>query len=450
VGDLLELAERAVEAAVEAGADFADAGASEGRSLSVSVEKASLHSASDRRNAGVSVRAIVRDASAVASDNRLGPEAPVEAARRAVSAAGLAEPDPDFVRLPSPEDFEEVEGLSDPEIESLGVPRLIDVVLAEVAAARAVDARFTVQASGSVGSGRSAFANSCGVRHERSSTSIRCSVFPTIKDGDEVGSFVDFDYARRMCEFAPQGIGRSAAEEACRFLGARPAPTKTLPVVLGPLAAYGFLSAVVGAAGGEDIQRGRSFLVGKLGEQIASELITLTDDGLIPAGMSSGPLDGEGSVRKKVTVVEKGVFRTELHGLYTSEKAARRGEERPCTGHGVRGGGVSPTNVIPSLGTKTAEEIVAEIDEGIYVNMGGFAPNRVTGDISASVDFGFKIEKGRLAYPLRDTMLGVNVFDFLRAVDAVSSDARTEPGAVMPTIRARGVRVAGRASPSGA
>jgi PmbA protein len=444
VADLLALAKRAVEVATGAGAEFADAEASETRRLSVSVEKSSLHSTSDRRTAGVSVRAIVSGASGFAHDNRLTPDAAESAALRAVAAAKLAEPDPDFVRLPAPEPFDEVGGLFDPEVERLGAPALIEIVLAEVAGAMEVDPLFTVQSGATSSAGRSAFVNSCGVEHERAATSISANVFPTFRDGDEVGSFFDFDHARRIEDFAPAGIGRKSAEEAKRFLGAKAAPTATLPVVLGPLAAGSLLGSIAGAAGGEDIQRGRSYLGGKLGERIASEHVTLVDDGLILAGMGSGPLDGDGSVRRKVTIVEAGVFKSELHSLYTSEKARKRGEERACTGHGRRGGGVGPTNVIPTLGMKTAAEILAETDEGIYVNYGGVAPNGVTGEISASVDFGFKIEGGKLAYPLKNTMLGVNVFDFLKAIDAVSSDARIEPGAVMPTIRATGVRVAGQ------
>jgi PmbA protein len=449
VADLLKLAKRAVEVAVASGADFADAGASEGRGLSVKFEKSSLHSTSDRTSGGVSVRAVVKGATGFSNDPRLTPEAAEDCARRATEAARLAEPDPDFVRLPSPEPFEPIEGLEDPEVAALDVPALIELIAAEVAAARAVDGRAVVQAGASASSSDAALVNSCGIEDERASTSVGCSVFPTVKDGDDVGSFFDFDRARRLADFAPQGLGRSAAETAVSFMGARQAPTKVLPVVLGPLAAHGLLSAVAYAAGAESIQRGRSFLAGKLGERIASEHVTIVDDGLIPGGLGSGPLDGEGSVRRRATIVEKGVFRQELHGLYTSEKARKRGEERENTGHGGRGGGTGPTNVRPELGGKTADEIIAETEEGIYVNYGGVQPNMVTGEISASVDFGFKIENGRLAYPLRNTMLGVNVFELLKALDAVSSDYREEPGLVMPTVRATGVRVASAPSAGG-
>lgn len=441
--DLLDAARHAVEVATSGGADFADAEASTSRGISVSVEKSSLHHSSERRGEGLSVRAVVNGGTGSAGVTRLSKAEAEEAAKRAVAAARLAEPDPDFVRLPSPEPFEEVAGLFDGPAAGLTVKELVEIVTAEVASALSVDKRLQVQAGASLWAGASAFVNSCGVRHERASTSVRFSIFPSLKDGEDVGSFFDFDSARRLEDFEPRGLGKSTAETAVSFKGARPAPTGVFTVVLGPLAAHAFLGAVAAAAGAEGILRGRSFLAGKLGERIASERITIVDDGLVPGGLGSGPLDGEGSVRKKVVVVENGVFVNELHGLYTALKAEKRGLKAECTGHGSRGGGTHPTNVQIALGERTAEEIIREVDEGIYVNYGGVVPNLVTGEISASVDFGFKIEGGRLAYPLRNTMLGVNAFELLHCVDAVSSDCRVEPGIVMPSLRAGGVRVAG-------
>jgi len=154
--------------------------------------------------------------------------------------------------------------------------------------------------------------------------------------------------------------------------------------------------------------------------------------------MASGSWDREGAVRKKVTVVEEGVLVNHLHGSYTAHKA---GEEN--TGHGNRWGGVAPTNVLPELGTSTGSEIISDTKEGIYVNMGSVSPHPVHGEISATIDFGYKIENGELAYPLRNTMLGINVFDLLNNLDAISSDYREEPGIIMPTIRVQNVKVAG-------
>jgi PmbA protein len=144
--------------------------------------------------------------------------------------------------------------------------------------------------------------------------------------------------------------------------------------------------------------------------------------------MSSGCCDGEGFPRKPLVVVERGVLKSYLHNFYTANKG---GEEN--TGHSTRGG-ISPTNIRPSLGSMTAAEIIEDTKEGLYINRSGLSPNSVTGDISATVDFGFKIENGKLAYPVQNTMVGVNILDLLKSIDAISSDYREEPGIVMPTV----------------
>jgi PmbA protein len=179
--------------------------------------------------------------------------------------------------------------------------------------------------------------------------------------------------------------------------------------------------------------------VGRKGQRIASELLTISDEPLIPRGLGSGRCDGEGFPHKPITIVENGVLLTYLHNSYTANKA-----KEPNTGHGTRGG-ISPTNVIPQLGRATAAEIIADTHQGIYLNSGGVSPNSVTGEISATVDFGFKIENGRLAYPVKSTLLGIHMLKLLQHIDAISSDYREEPGMIMPTIRAQGVQVAGGA-----
>ncbi len=77
------------------------------------------------------------------------------------------------------------------------------------------------------------------------------------------------------------------------------------------------------------------------------------------------------------------------------------------------------------------------------MNIGSLNPDPVSGDISASVDFGFKIENGKLAYPVVNTMLSGHIFEVLRDIDAVSSDCREEPGNILPTIRISRMQVAG-------
>jgi PmbA protein len=206
--------------------------------------------------------------------------------------------------------------------------------------------------------------------------------------------------------------------------------------VFGPLAGRGLILGLCAAASAEDIQRKRSFLVGRRGDKIASEHLTLVDDPLIPGGLSSSPFDGDGFPHRQVTLVDGGVLKTYLHSNYTAKKS---GEDN--TGHATRVG-IAPTNIRPKLGPKAAAELIGEVEEGIYVVLGQPSPDTASGQISALVDAGFKIEKGELTYPLQSTMVAGHALEMLGSIDAISSDYREEPGIVLPTIRVASARVA--------
>jgi len=259
-----------------------------------------------------------------------------------------------------------------------------------------------------------------------------------IRRGDDVGSFYDFDSARVLEDFAPDGIGARVAQKALKFLGARKIETQRIPVILGPMAASSVFNSIVLNADAEDVQRGRSFMAGKVGEKIASDIITITDDPLIPRGLASRPWDSEGAPSKPLLGVENGILKTYLYSSYTAGKA-----KVAITGHGTRSGNAVPSNIVPKLGSMTSEEIIRSTKRGLYIDIGGIAPNSTTGDVSRTVDFGFAIENGELAYPVASTMIGGNFLDMLRNVDAISSDYREEPGTIMPTIRIQDVLVAG-------
>jgi len=435
--ELTRFAEIACEAARKAGAEFADASCHRGRNVSVDIEKNSIKSCDVRWSQGISVRAIYRGGSGSASSDKLDERAAVEAGRNAAELAKLSEPDPDFVTLPPPEPCTEVPGLYDERVAALGIKDLIGIILAEVDAARSVARDANVQAGIGCSDWQSALANSLGIRHFQAGSSIGCSVTPIIRRGDDVGTFFDFDQARAMEDFDPTGIGARAAEMALRFLGARKIETAVMPIVLGPLASPTLAYALAGAADAEDVQRNRSFLVDMEGRQIASEILTLVDDPTIPRGMGSRACDGEGVPSRKLTFVENGVLCTYFYNSYTANKA-----KRPYTGTGYRSG-AGPSNLIPKLGEKTSQQIISEIESGLYINMGGISPNPITGEVSGSVDFGFKIERGELAYPVKNTMIAGNFLEMLGNLDAISSDYRAEPGRIMPTVRIQGVRVAG-------
>ena len=435
---LLATARQACERAMKAGAEWCDVVVSSGADVAVNIENGSVKTAESVESRALSVRAFIGGGRGLCTANGFESDEVQACADRAVAMAGAAQPDPDFVGLPVPEQAEEIDGLYDDAVAVMPVAEVVKIAAANIEEARGVNADVILMGDVGRSVSEAALVNSAGMAFSRRGTHLDVSFHAIVRQGDDAGSFFDFDTGRRIEDVQPYGLGTSVTEMAMRFLGARKVASTRMPVVLGPLASFSLFGSLAGAASAESIQRRRSFLLGQAGKKLGSEHVTLLDDGLAPSGLRSGSHDGEGAVRRRVTIFESGVFNAMLHNSYTAAKA-----NEPNTGHGSQGSNVSPTNLKPKLGTMTAEEIIADTPEGLYMNIGSLNPDPVSGDISASVDFGFKIENGKLAYPVVNTMLSGHIFEILRDIDAVSSDCRQEPGNILPTVRIRQMQVAG-------
>ncbi len=432
------LAEKTLAEARALGAEWCDVSVGSGRQIGVSLEKTAVKSADSGRSESASVRVFIGGAMGYATCGGLGEDRLLAAARRAVGLAREGTPDPDFKGLPEPADLQRVARLYDPAIVAMGVEDVVALAVANIRLARELEPGVNLSGHVNLSASQSVLVSSTGLRLTRERTELDADMEATVVRGDDKGYFYDFDSGRMLDDCRIVDLARPAIEGARRMLGARRMPSGRMPVVLGPLAAEDFLGDLIGSANAESIQRERSYLCGRLGEKVAGEVVTLVDDGLQDGGLYSGAFDGEGAPRRRVTVFERGVFRAMLHNSYTAGKAGE-----PNTGHGVRTGGIHHTNVVPVLGEKTAEEIIRETGDGLYLAISHFSPNSTTGDLSASVDFGFRIVGGEIAYPVESTMLAGNMLDLAAAIDAVSSDYREEPGNRMPTIRIRDVQVAG-------
>ncbi len=434
---MLAAARAACEAAVRAGADMAEVRAAEGRGTSVRVERSAVDATESRSTRGASIRAFSRGGLGSVSLDGLDADTLVAAAKQATEMARSAASDRDFKTLPGPSPCPEVAGIYDPRIEDVGVDALAGIIMESVQAARDVAPDALCTGSADAYCGVSALANSLGVALTARSSHISAWVQPVIRRGDDVGSFYEWDAACRMADFDHRQMGATAAETAVCLLGSGKIESGVLSIVLGPLAANSVFHALAASAEAESHQRGRSWLQGRLGQKIASDVVTIHDDPLIPAGLGSRPYDSEGVPGRRMAIIENGVLVNLLHNSYTANKAGV-----PYTGH-ARGGGIGPANVVPALGTIPARDIIAQVDRGLYINMGSLSPDGTTGEVSASVDFGFLIENGEITRGVSSTMIGMNGFEMLANIDAVSSDARVEPGMLMPAIRIQNVRVAG-------
>lgn len=432
----LPIVQMAVERAKRRGAQFADAVISLGRDISVMVDKSSIKSSQSGWERSFSIRVFVDGGMGFASTNGLETHAVETLVDRAIAQARIATPDPNFVALPSPEVAPYVPTVFDPQVLTLGPEDAIRWASENIREAQGVYPEVIVSGDVGVRVSSRVMASSTGIMLDRKSTSVYSGFFCIVKEDDAVGSFADHAVARFLCDFVPTGLGRKATTRAMAYRHARKIQTGKTTLVLGPMAAHGLFAGLVHAANAESIQRNRSIFTGKMGESIAPELLTITDNGIIDQGLNSAAYDGEGAVKKIVTVIDRGRFVNPLHNSYTAFKAGVAN-----TGHGTRTRGISHSNLEIELGDKTEAQLIAEVKDGIYLEIGSLDPDLTSGDISTHLDFALKIENGELAYPVTNTMVGGNLHEVLMNIDAISSDYRYEPGNKMPSVRIRDVQV---------
>jgi len=448
--ELLELGDRIVEMAKKGGATVAECVTRSGAELSARVRlgEPELVEEAGHRSAGLRVMRGKRVATTSTSD--LSEHGIRRFVDDALELANLSQEDP-FAGPADPSLLGDPAKTPDLELYDASGGRLpaadaIRLATEGEAAARAFDARITNSEGATFArtAGGAATVLSSGFRFAQRGSYYSLSVVPVAADeGGKNRRGYHWTAKRFLAQLDDATeVGREAARRTLRKLGARSVPTCEVPVVFDPDTARSILGLLAGCVMGSSIWRKSSYLVGREGTQVASDLVTVVDDPLIPRGPGSRPFDGEGLPSRKNVVVEKGVLRTYLCDSYSARKL-----ERASTASASRGGsagvGASTSNFVLEPGTASNGDIVKATKRGLYVTeMMGFGFNAVTGDFSRGAA-GFWIEDGALAYPVSEVTISLNIDDLLKRIDAVGSDLDLRTSVAAPTLRVSKMTVAG-------
>lgn len=241
----------------------------------------------------------------------------------------------------------------------------------------------------------------------------------------------------------PEQIGRIAAERTLRRLGARKVETQRVPVIFEPRTARTLLGNIFEAVHGDSIYRHASFLADKLGQKVATENLTVIDDGTIPGLFGSSPFDDEGVPTRRTPVIERGVLKSYLLNTYTARKLGMK-----TTGNASRGlsgnAGIGHGNLFIEPGARPPAEIIASISNGLYVTeLIGSGVNIVTGDYSRGA-VGLWIRNGELAFPVSEITIAANLINMLMEMEAIGSDLEFRGSTAAPTLLIREMTVGGR------
>lgn len=340
--------------------------------------------------------------------------------------------------------------LYDPAGGAVDAERAIAVAREAEAAAFAFDPRITNSEGATFGrtAGGVAMVLSSGFRAAYAGSYQSLSVASVAADdGGKNRRGYHWTARRHLAELDPPAdVGREAARRTLRKLGARTVRTCEVPVVFDPDAARSILGLLAGCVMGSAIWRKSSYLVDREGSRVASNLVTVVDNPLIPRAPGSRAFDGEGLASRRNVVVEKGILRTYLCDSYSARKLGRDSTASAARGGGA-GVGPSTSNFVLQPGGESNADIVSGTRSGLYVTeMMGFGFNAVTGDFSRGAS-GFWIEGGELAYPVSEVTISLNVDDLWHRIDAIGKDLDMRTATASPTIRVAKMTVAGGAAP---
>jgi len=379
-----------------------------------------IHQNVAERNVGLRVRAVVGKKIGVASSNDLSQEASERVVERAMTIAKLQPENPDFTSLPSPATVAEIEAFDEatasfsPEDRAKAVGLVCQLALNNGLIASGA---FTT------GAGELAVANSLGIFAYYSTTTA--DINTVIMSDDSAGYAAAT--AWKVGEINTEVVGAEAVEKALQTRNPRELPPGRYPVILEEYAVADMLETLAYLGfGALAVQEGRSFMVDSFGKQIMSDAISIWDDGLDPTGLPM-PFDFEGVPRQRVDLIKGGVAEAVVYDSYTAGK-----EGRASTGHGLPAPntyGPIPGHIFMAPGEASKEEMLETMERGLWVTRFHYTvpvhPKLaiVTG---MTRDGTFLIEKGEVAYPIKNLRFTQSYIEALANVELVGRATRLQ------------------------
>ncbi len=430
---LIEHAYRLLAQALAKGVEEAEVFGICGRSVDVDLRKSVVELASESFHRGLGLRAVVRGAVGFSSTSDMSRLDAV--ASSAVRSARARDGDESWRSLPLPENVLQPENVFDSRLARIGPEECLDLAAGMLQGCLQVDGAEPVSGGVTCVSGTEFVVNSRGIELQEQETSMHASM-DAIARRDGVATGSEFHNSRTFYGDL-QMVGRSAAEMARDSLGGVAAESGTFDVLLRPLAFTELLEyAFVPSLYADNVQKGRSPLSGRVGEEIFSPILSIADDGLLAGGIGSSAFDGEGVPSRRNVLAEEGRLAGFLYDSYTAGKAGT-----VSTGNAVRSG----YSEVPRVGIRNlivsspeAFDLMGDLrgTKGILVNsfIGAHTANPISGDFSVEAKNAFYVAPGEVASPIRSMMLAGNIFQLLKDIE-VGKDVRAVGAVVTPSVK---------------
>ncbi|MCG3215492.1 MAG: TldD/PmbA family protein [Candidatus Heimdallarchaeota archaeon] len=442
--NLHDLAKHVINHGLSLGADQVEAYAIFGSVRSVQIERGAIRRFTDTSNSGIGVRVIKDKSIGMTSTTIFTSESFEKIVKDAFSLASISPPDPNFESLPFDDRaLPEIPDKFDPSILDFSVEDFTELILESIQEASVRDDA-VISGNFSAGNGERFILNSLGVDRESSSTSVSGYLGVKIQDGDDVGNAFYFDSSPLIKNFDYRKIGSEAAVRAQNQLGSQKISTTNLPILLDPDSTYATITQILAnGINAFSVFNKTAFFVDKIGDQIASDKLSITDNPLYPGGTDSSSFDDEGIVSKEISLVDKGILNTYITDSYTAPLVGLEN-----TGHASRGSfssrpTPSPYSLSINAGESSKDELLSDIKEGILLIGSPISSMGGNPQISAQINQGFYVKDGEIQYPVKNAVIGGTVFEIYDKIEQISKERQDRSGHIAPWIQLEPMKISG-------
>lgn len=450
IDGLIDLGQKVVDAALAKGATVAEAVVGEGAHLSAKVRLGEPELVEEAGSKSLGLRVMRGQQVAVTFTSDLTPAGLARVVEDALELAALSQPDawagpPDASLLSRMEQHVDLD-LFDERVDAIDAAAALEMAKRAERAALQSDSRLKNSEGATVArhSGASALVTSGGFRAGTADTYVSLVVSPVAEDvGGKRRTGYHWSARRHFAELDDaEAVGLEAARRTLAKLGSRKLETQELPVVFDPDAARSIVGMLGGCISGGSVWRRSTYLAEREGTRVASDLVTVIDDPLMPRAPGSRPFDGEGLLSRRNVLVEGGMLKQLLLDTYSARKLNRQSTASASRG-GSGGVGAGSSNLYLAPGTLSNEALLKSTPRALYVtDMMGYGFNPVTGDFSRGAA-GFLIENGERVYPVSEVTVSLNLDDLLQRIDALSAELDHRTSVAAPMLRVSAMMVAG-------
>ena len=440
---ILDLLQYAVKQAETLGASDAEAYGATNNESEVFIENNDVKQAKSQRTGSIGIRVMLDGSIGFYSTNDLAKSRISDAAAMAIKVAHASPKDRHNVLPPrSRSKSKSLRGIYDRNAESFHTLDAARMAAEMLKSAKSYDSRVTVDSGNFTAEVTThALANSNGIELKEKASVFSWSIMGMAIEDTEISSFdyqvggshyvKDINVRNTATEFAQtvvKSLGTRKIEES--FKG---------EMLLTPMAANEMIEEVIAHAINSDaVQKKSSYFAGKIGKQVASDLLTVEDDATNVEGLNASSFDREGVFHRRNIVIEKGILKKYLYNTHTASKDGVRST-------GNAGGStsspptVSTTNFLVKPMRSNLDTLVSEIDKGMIISRFSGNVNPVNGDFSGVVKGGRLVMNGTIKHPVKEVMVAGNIFEALRRLNGISSEQKAIYGSILPYMRFDGI-----------